>query len=423
METILNLLPLSSAQQDAFRAAAPGAEHIFAPSASLRHSSDAATAEQLAAATVILGCPSGAALSRAGNLKWLHTWSAGVDPYLRPGVLPAGAALTCSAGAYGPAVSEHMLAMLLALMKRLPQYRDWQNERIFTDLGAVKTLAGATVLVGGCGDIGSHFALLCKALGAGHVVGLRRDPAKPAAGFDEVRPLADLDALLPLADVVALALHPQGIVDFLARYRDAFKPGALVWDVCGVKTAILEAAQVLPGTVDFIGCHPMAGTEFSGVEHAFAEMFRDSHFLLVPRDDSRPEHIALLERLAAYIGCKDVCRTTAQAHDALIAYTSQMMHLIAVSVCDDPELFQCRGFEGSSFRGCTRVAALDVGLWTQLFSLNQPALLAAVDRLLDNLQSYRDALASGNRAALAEKLAHSAARKREMDLPGPDLLA
>ena len=193
--------------------------------------------------------------------------------------------------------------------------------------------------------------------------------------------------------------------------------------MCGVKTAILEAAQVLPGTVDFIGCHPMAGTEFSGVEHAFAEMFRDSHFLLVPRDDSRPEHIALLERLAAYIGCKDVCRTTAQAHDALIAYTSQMMHLIAVSVCDDPELFQCRGFEGSSFRGCTRVAALDVGLWTQLFSLNQPALLAAVDRLLDNLQSYRDALASGNRAALAEKLAHSAARKREMDLPGPDLLA
>ena len=100
-----------------------------------------------------------------------------------------------------------------------------------------------------------------------------------------------------------------------------------------------------------------------------------------------------------------------------------MMHLIAVSVCDDPELFQCRGFEGSSFRGCTRVAALDVGLWTQLFSLNQPALLAAVDRLLDNLQSYRDALASGNRAALAEKLAHSAARKREMNLPGPDLLA
>ena len=211
-------------------------------------------------------------------------------------------------------------------------------------------------------------------------------------------------------------------MDFLAQYREQFKPGALVWDVCGIKTAILEAAAVLPDTVDFIGCHPMAGTEFSGVEHAFAEMFRGSHFLLVPRERSKPEHIALLERLAEYIGCKDVCRTTAEAHDALIAYTSQVMHIIAVAVCDDPELFDCRGFEGSSFRGCTRVAALDVGLWTQLFSLNRPALLSVLDRLLGNLQAYRDTLASGDRDALADKLAHSAARKRQMDLPGPDLL-
>ena len=195
-----------------------------------------------------------------------------------------------------------------------------------------------------------------------------------------------------------------------------------MWDVCGVKTAVMEAAEALPETVDFIGCHPMAGTEFSGVEHAFAEMFRDSHFLIVPRENSRPEHVALLERLARHIGCKDVCPTTAQAHDALIAYTSQMMHVIAVAVCDDPELFDCRGYEGSSFRGCTRVAALDVGLWTQLFSLNRPALLTALDRLLGNLQAYRDVLAAGDAAALAEKLSRSAARKRQMDLPGPDLL-
>ena len=118
-----------------------------------------------------------------------------------------------------------------------------------------------------------------------------------------------------------------------------------------------------------------------------------------------------------------MCRTTGEAHDALIAYTSQIMHIIAVAVCDDPDLFSCRGFEGSSFRGCTRVAALDVGLWTQLFSLNRPALLSVLDRLMGNLQSYRDVLASGDRQALAKKLAFSAARKRQMDLPGPDLLA
>ena len=282
-----------------------------------------------------------------------------------------------------------------------------------------------TLAIIGLGLIGGSLAIALKGFEDYEIVGV--DVSQPTLRYAAEHGVGDrvterAEEVLPQADVVALALHPQGILDFLAANRDRFKPGALVWDVCGVKTAILEGAQGLPDTVDFIGCHPMAGTEFSGVEHAFGEMFQNSHFLMVPRTGSKPEHMALLERLAAYIGCKDVCRTTPEAHDALIAYTSQVMHIIAVAVCDDPDLFSCRGFEGSSFRGCTRVAALDVGLWTQLFSLNRPALLTVLDRLLDNLQSYRDTLASGDRQALADKLARSAARKRQMELPGPDLL-
>ncbi|WP_130870451.1 prephenate dehydrogenase [Intestinimonas massiliensis (ex Afouda et al. 2020)] len=283
-----------------------------------------------------------------------------------------------------------------------------------------------TLAIIGLGLIGGSLAIALKGFEDFEIVGV--DVSQPTLRYAAEhgvgdRVTEDAGEVIPQADVVALALHPQGILDFLAAYRDRFKPGALVWDVCGVKSAILEGAKVLTDTVDFIGCHPMAGTEFSGVEHAFGEMFQNSHFLMVPRESSKPEHIALLERLAAYIGCKDVCRTTGEDHDALIAYTSQIMHIIAVAVCDDPDLFACRGFEGSSFRGCTRVAALDVGLWTQLFSLNRPALLAVLDRLMGNLQSYRDVLASGDRQALARKLAFSAARKRQMDLPGPDLLA
>ena len=282
-----------------------------------------------------------------------------------------------------------------------------------------------TLAIIGLGLIGGSLAIALKGFEDYEVVGV--DVSQPTLRYAAEHGVGDrvtekAAEVLPQADVVALALHPQGILDFLTEHRERFKPGALVWDVCGVKTAILEGAQGLPDTVDFIGCHPMAGTEFSGVEHAFGEMFQNSHFLMVPRESSKPEHMALLERLAAYIGCKDVCRTTPEAHDALIAYTSQVMHIIAVAVCDDPDLFSCRGFEGSSFRGCTRVAALDVGLWTQLFSLNRSALLTVLDRLLDNLQSYRDALASGDRQALADKLARSAARKRQMELPGPDLL-
>ena len=160
----------------------------------------------------------------------------------------------------------------------------------------------------------------------------------------------------------------------------------------------------------------MAGKETSRIFHAEATLFRGAHFILTPRPDSTPEHIALMERIGKHLGCRDVVKTTPEHHDAIIAYTSQVMHVLAVAVCDDPDLFDCRGFEGGSFRDCTRVAALDVPLWTQLFSLNAPALTAVLERLEHSLSAYREVIASGDQAALAKKLAYSAERKRKMNL-------
>ena len=281
------------------------------------------------------------------------------------------------------------------------------------------------IVVVGLGLIGGSMALALRGFEQYEIIGV--DLSQPTLRFamehdicDHVT--ADASQVIPHADVVILALHPQGIVKFLTENRSLFKDGALITDVGGIKTAIVAAAEILPDTVDFIGAHPMAGTEFSGIEHAFGEMFQDSHFILTPRPSSTPEHIALLERLGAHIGCRDVYKTTPEAHDEMIAYTSQMMHIIAVAVCDDQKLFDCKGFEGSSFRGCTRVAALDVGLWTELFSMNAPALLGVMDRLLEHMHSYRDAIATGDAQQLSEKLAYSAARKRKMNLPGMDLL-
>lgn len=283
-----------------------------------------------------------------------------------------------------------------------------------------------TIAVIGLGLIGGSMALALKGFENFEIVGV--DVSEPTLRFAAEhgvgdRVTAEAGEVIPQADVTILCLHPRGITRFLEEYKNQFKPGSLVTDVCGIKTAIMEAAEVLPPEVDFIGCHPMAGTEFSGIEHAFGEMFQHSHLILTPREKSTQEHIALMERLADYIGCRDVVRTTPEEHDAILAYTSQMMHIIAVSVCDDPMLFTCKGFEGSSFRGCTRVAALDVGLWTQLFSMNSPALLTALDRLEENLHAYREAIASGDTNLLSEKLAFSAGRKRKMNLEGPDLLS
>ena len=269
------------------------------------------------------------------------------------------------------------------------------------------------------GLIGGSLSMALRGFEDYEVVGVDRDPPTLAYARDHAvagRVTDDAASAIRTADVVFLCLHPRSIVNFLSTHRDHFKPGALVTDVCGIKTAILEAAKVLPPEVDFIGCHPMAGKETSGIFYADAGLFRGAHFILTPRKESTPEHLALLERMAAWMGCRDVVKTTPEQHDAIIAYTSQVMHILAVAVCDDPDLFQCRGFEGGSFRDCTRVAALDVPLWTELFSMNAPALTQVIRTLEDNLRSYRKVLEAGDSAALAQKLAYSASRKRQMNL-------
>ena len=275
-----------------------------------------------------------------------------------------------------------------------------------------------TIVIVGLGLIGGSMAKALRGFEGFRILGV--DVSQPTLRYaleQEIVDQAEEDPVKALAagDLVFLCLHPRGIVEFMAEHRDHFKPGAMVTDVCGIKGAILEGAKVLPSSVSFVGGHPMAGTEFSGIQHALVNMFQGAHYILTPNGQSRPEHVALMERVARHIGCADVVQTTPEQHDAMIAYTSQMMHIIAVSVCDDENLFQYQGFEGDSFRGCTRVAALDVPLWTQLFSMNAQALCTALERLEGNLHAYRQVIQAGDWEALSGKLAYSAARKRKMN--------
>ena len=274
------------------------------------------------------------------------------------------------------------------------------------------------IVIVGLGLIGGSLAKALHGFEDFDLIGV--DVSQPTLRYaleHDIVDRAELDPVRALSqgDLVFLCLHPRGIVEFMSAHWDHFKPGAMITDVCGIKGAILEGAKVLPSTVSFVGGHPMAGTEFSGIQHALVNMFQGAHYILTPNGQSSPDHIALMERIARHIGCADVVKTTPEQHDAIIAYTSQMMHVIAVSVCDDEELFQYQGFEGDSFRSCTRVAALDVPLWTQLFSMNAPALCAALEQLEEHLRQYRQAIQAGDPAALADKLSYSSARKRKMN--------
>lgn len=275
------------------------------------------------------------------------------------------------------------------------------------------------IAVIGLGLIGGSLAMALKDFEGAKVLGVVRSQSTLEYAVEhQVCHHVTLDPMevLPEADVVWLCMQPRAIIRFLQEHKDHFKPGALVTDVCGIKTAVMEAALVLPDTVDFIGCHPMAGKETSKLNNAEATLFHNAHFIVTPREGSRPEHLALMERMAQHMGFRDVVNTTPEQHDAIIAYTSQVMHVMAVAVCDDPDLFDCKGFEGGSFRDCTRVAALDVPLWSELFSLNAPALTRVIRRLEDNLREYRQVLEQGDVRRLEEKLTYSSQRKKQMNV-------
>lgn len=275
------------------------------------------------------------------------------------------------------------------------------------------------IAVIGLGLIGGSVAMALKGFEGATITGVVRSQSTLELAVE--RRVCDRVTLDPMeaitdADVVWLCMQPKAIVRFLEEHKDHFKPGALVTDVCGVKTAIMEAAKVLPDEVDFIGCHPMAGKETSKLNNAEATLFRNAHFILTPRAESTAEHVEMMERMGRYMQFRDVVNTTPEQHDAIIAYTSQVMHVMAVAVCDDPDLFACKGFEGGSFRDCTRVAALDVPLWSELFSMNAPALTKVIRRLEDNLRAYREVLEAGDVKTLEEKLTYSSERKKQMNI-------
>lgn len=243
-KNILVTMPVSAAQREALRSAAAGGELRFRLGEELPSGRggqlpfpDLLPAEplgegDLAWANAILGNVDPGLLKLAKNLEWMQTSSAGVEAYTRPGVLPEGAALTNATGAYGLAISEHMLGMLLALLKKLELYRDAQRREAWGSQGTVGSVYGSTVLILGLGDIGGNFGRLCKAMGA-YVIGVRRTSAPCPDYADEVHLTARLDELLPRADVVAVTLPGTPATRGLLN-RDrigSMKPGAVLLNV------------------------------------------------------------------------------------------------------------------------------------------------------------------------------------------------
>lgn len=231
-------IPTGERHRNLLQQAAPGWEFRFRGTDTLVCAPQEAlpgqpvTQEDVDWAQVILGNVPATMLHGSPALEWLQTNSAGVEAYIQPGVLAGDTLLTNATGAYGLAIAEHMLGMLLELFKKLELYRDAQKSGAWQSQGAVKAVYGSTVLVLGMGDIGGEFAARCKALGA-KVIGVRRSPRPCPEYADEVHLLEDLDSLLPQADVAAVTLPGTDATrGLMSRERLAkMKEGAVLLNV------------------------------------------------------------------------------------------------------------------------------------------------------------------------------------------------
>ena len=192
-----------------------------------------------------------------------------------------------------------------------------------------------------------------------------------------------------------LCLTPQNIINFVAENHEKMNKNGLVLDVCGVKRDIMACfrAYFRPNGPQYIGMHPMAGRELFGYEHALVNLFQGAS--LVMTKDPELDYDVDWQKLEEYVyalGFRKLVPSTPETHDQIIAYTSQLAHVVSSAYIKSPTMLREEGYSAGSFRDLTRVARLDEKMWTDLFLRNADFLVDEIDEIIKHLREYRDVL-------------------------------
>ena len=172
-------------------------------------------------------------------------------------------------------------------------------------------------------------------------------------------------------DVIVFALYPKVFIEWIEKYQDYIKDGALLTDVTGVKRSVVYDVQsMLKDTVEFIGAHPMAGKEVYGVENSDKAIFKNANYIVTPTDKNSPEATNACMELGRELGFKTVTTLNPEQHDEMIGFLSQLTHCIAVSLMCCKESEHLVDYTGDSFRDLTRIAKINDAMWSELFMLN-----------------------------------------------------
>lgn len=282
-----------------------------------------------------------------------------------------------------------------------------------------KTFVPGRVGIISLGLMGGSFA---KAFAAAGVEVYGRDFSEDVLEMAEIETIKGelTDEIVPTCELIVLAGYPKVAISELKRIAPLVSPGAIIMDTGGVKKVICDAcfpvAENYPFT--FVGCHPMAGTQYSGFAHARANMFHGAPLVIVPPKMDDFERLDLLERmkqLLAPLGFATFTLTTAERHDEIIAFTSQLAHVVSNAYVKSPEAKVHKGFSAGSYKDLTRVARLNPDMWTELFLEDADNLSREIGCLIGHLQEYKDAIDARDSKHLRELLADGDRRKREIE--------
>ena len=274
-----------------------------------------------------------------------------------------------------------------------------------------------TVGIVGLGLIGGSFAKAYHA--AGHQV-LAFDTDQSVYDFAVLSGAVNgplTDEALPECDLILIAVYPGAAVEYLKQHGAHIGKKPIVIDCCGTKRVVCTACFPLAKQFGFtyLGGHPMAGTHNSGFKYAAATMFHNAPMVLVPANHNDIELLSRVKELLAPAGFSRFSVTTAEQHDEMIAFTSQLAHVVSNAYIKSPTAGLHKGFSAGSYKDMTRVAWLAPKMWAELFLENKDFLMTELNTLIDNLRQYQDAMEHDDLPGLIQLLDDGRKRKEEVD--------
>ncbi len=274
-----------------------------------------------------------------------------------------------------------------------------------------------TVLIVGLGLMGGSMAKTIKARTDSRVLGWNRTHrvAEQALADGAIDAIAG-EALYREADLVLIGLYPQATVDWLRENMGQLKKGCVIVDMVGVKQFMVEHLEqaAIDAGVHFVGGHPMAGREFSGLDYALSTLFDGASMIFVPTKSSTEAVVAQLEAFFMSLGFGQTVRCTAAQHDKMIAFTSQLAHVVSSAYIKSPEADKHNGYSAGSYKDLTRVAKLNETMWSELFLCNAEPLAQEIDEIILHLDEYRRAIRAGDREMLTALLRDGRERKEKL---------